>query len=225
MPIVSLFGRVIALDLRGHGESESTEGVYTMGMHAEDCMALLNACDAREPVILCGLSMGGYVAFEFVRRHPGRVAGLVLAATRASSDSEQTKAQREASRELLRREGVVAVVEELLPRLVSERTRNRNPKTVERLRRMMKKTSRQAIAGLEGMKHRVDMRSSLAGIHVPTLILHGREDALIPLAEAESIRLRISGSVMEIYDNAGHLLNVEQPNRFNESVSAFLQRL
>ena len=79
--------RVLALDLRGHGGSDPGPGPYSMSVLADDCRGFLDALGIARPVVLGGLSMGGYVAFEFYRKYPQRIAGLILAATRAGADS------------------------------------------------------------------------------------------------------------------------------------------
>lgn len=218
--------RLLAPDLRGHGDSEATPGPYTMEMLADDCMALLEAREVTEPVIVCGLSMGGYVTLQIVRKFPERVAAVVLAATRASADSPEGRAARDADIALVRAEGVEAVIEKMLPRLLSPATLQRKPKVVELVRRTMSKTSVQGVIGdLEGMKERPDMLAELGRIDKPALVIHGRADTLIPLAEAEALRDAVPGASLEVLDDAAHLVNVEQPTKFNEAVLAFQRRV
>ena len=92
---LSDIARLIAPDLRGHGQTDPTDPPYSMGLFAEDCANLLDQLGMTGPVVVGGLSMGGYVAFEFARRYPERVAGLILAATRAGADSPEVKDARD----------------------------------------------------------------------------------------------------------------------------------
>lgn len=218
--------RLIAPDLRGHGDSEDPAGSYTMELHADDCIALLDDRKVNEPVVVCGLSMGGYVAFQLLRKYPERVAGLVLAGTRASADSPEGRAARDADIELVRREGVDAVVAKMLPRLLRPQSSQSDSKVVDLVERTMRKTSVNGVAGdLEGMKQRPDVRPDLGGIDKPTLVIHGRDDAIVPLAEAEAVRAAVPGATIEVIADAGHLVNVEQPAAFNSALTAFHRRV
>lgn len=218
--------RILAPDLRGHGDSEYTPGPFTMEQHADDCAEFLKAHGVEEPVILCGLSMGGYASFQFVQKYPERVAGLVLAATRAAADDAEGKTARDAAIQRARAEGMGAVCAQMLPKLLTEHTRRQKPKVVELVERtILKNSADAAIADLEGMKQRPDMRASLAAIDVPTLILHGANDCLIPQVEAEAMRDAIPNAELHVLEGAAHLLNVEQPAAFNEKIKAFYRRV
>jgi pimeloyl-ACP methyl ester carboxylesterase len=218
--------QVLAPDLRGHGESEAIPGPYSMDTLAEDCHALLEALSVRRPVIVCGLSMGGYVALAYHRLHPDQVAGLVLAATRASADSAEGRANRDKLVALVRREGVQAVVDSMLPKMMAPQTYGQDQALVERVRQIMEQTSPEgAIGALLGMKERPDSTPMLADIGVPTLILHGSDDQLIPFKEAETMHEAIPYSQLRLLPDSGHLLNLEQPELFNQALRSFLDSL
>ena len=112
-------GRLIAPDLRGHGDSESVPGPYSMDQLADDCAALLDALEISEPVVVNGLSMGGYIAMAFARRYPARLAGLVLTATRSGTDTAAGKAGRDQAAQQAREQGVGSIVEGMLPKLLA----------------------------------------------------------------------------------------------------------
>jgi pimeloyl-ACP methyl ester carboxylesterase len=218
--------RVIAPDLRGHGGSDPASGPYSMDLHAEDCGALLDALRVTQPVVLCGLSMGGYVAFAFYRKYPERVAGLILAATRASADSPEGKANREKAMALAKENGVGAVAESMLPKMLSPKTYSSRPPLVARVKAMMETTSLEGVLGdLAGLRDRPDSTPTLVQINKPTLVLHGADDQLIPASEAEAIHAAIKGSQLKIIPDAGHLLSMEQPETFNEVVRGFVWAL
>lgn len=218
--------RVIAPDLRGHGASDPVAGEYTMDLLADDCVALLEELQVEDPVVVCGLSMGGYIAFSFYRRYPQRVAGLILAATRAKDDSPEARANRDRMAVKADEQGAAAIAGDLLPKMFSPRTLDANPELVERVKHMMASTSVQGIKGaLMGMKSRADSTPTLNKIDVPTLILHGKDDQLIPPQEAQDMHAAIQDSQLHVLPQAGHLLNLEQPELFNQAVRQFLPTL
>jgi 3-oxoadipate enol-lactonase len=218
--------RLLAPDLRGHGNSEATPGPYSMDMLADDCLVLLDSLGVKQPAVVCGLSMGGYAALAFARKYPSRLAGLILAATRAGADSAEGKTNREKMATRVREDGIQSVVLSMLPKMLAPKTYETNPALVERVKDIMEETSPQGmIAALLGMRDRPDATQSLGRIEVPVLILHGADDQLIPAAEAESMHSAVRGSRLEILPEAGHLLNMEQPELFNQAVRNFLAGL
>jgi pimeloyl-ACP methyl ester carboxylesterase len=218
--------RLLAPDLRGHGNSEATPGPYSMDMLADDCLVLLDSLGVKQPAVVCGLSMGGYAALAFARKYPSRLAGLILAATRAGADSAEGKTNREKMATRVREEGIQSVVLSMLPKMLAPKTYETNPALVERVKDIMEETSPQGmIAALLGMRDRPDATHSLERIEVPVLILHGADDQLIPVAEAESMHSAIKGSRLKVLPEAGHLLNMEQPELFNQAVRNFLAGL
>jgi pimeloyl-ACP methyl ester carboxylesterase len=215
---------LIAPDLRGHGESTSASGPYKMDLLAQDCHDLLDALGVRTPVVLCGLSMGGYVAFAFYRLFRERVAGMILAATRSGADSDQGRASRDAAANQAREGGPESIAASMLPKMMAPQTYKSKPELVEMVREMMAATSLEGILGdLMGMKSRPDSTPTLSKIDVPTLILHGAQDQILPLADAQAMEQGIPDARLEIIPEAGHLLNLEKPNRFNRAVLTYLK--
>ncbi|HZN09692.1 MAG TPA: alpha/beta hydrolase [Pyrinomonadaceae bacterium] len=214
--------RVVAPDLRGFGESDSSEGTATMARMAEDVAALMDAL-AIERAVIGGLSMGGYVALAFARMFPARVKALVLADTRAQADSEEGKQTRHQQAEKALSEGMAGIADAMLPKLLTPDTVSKRPELVKRVRDMMLKTKPDgAAAALLGMAERDDQTEFISSIRVPALILVGREDAITPVADSEKMQSRIEGSRLVVIENAGHVSNLEQTEQFNDALLGFL---
>jgi pimeloyl-ACP methyl ester carboxylesterase len=174
-------------------------------------------------VVLGGLSMGGYVAFAFCRRHAELLNGLILSATRPDSDSDETKANRARLAELARRAGSSAVAEEVLPGLLAATTRDQRPEVVDALRAMMTAQTPEAIASaLSAMSDRADSRSLLPEIRLPVLVTGGTEDSLTPPGQIEEWAAEIPGAHLAFIPAAGHVANLERPDDFNALVTEFL---
>ncbi len=214
--------RVVAPDLRGFGESDSSEGTATMARMAEDVAALMDAL-AIEQAVIGGLSMGGYVALAFARMFPARVKALVLADTRAQADTEEGKQTRHQQAEKALSEGMAGIADAMLPKLLTPDTVSKRPELVKRVRDMMLKTKPGgAAAALLGMAERDDQTEFISSIRVPALILVGREDAITPVADSEKMQSRIEGSRLVVIENAGHVSNLEQTEQFNDALLGFL---
>lgn len=226
---LSNLARVIAPDLRGHGDStsiKSTGEKYPpnfMETLADDCAQLLDVLEIDQPVILCGLSMGGYISFSFYRKYPQRVGGLILAATRSSADSPAARENRIKAINILKSSGSEPVIDSMLPMLLSPTTLVNNPALVDSVKEMMRSVALEGMIGdLMGMMERQDSTPLLADIHVPTLVVMGEDDQIIPRSEAEGMQARISNSKLVLLPQAGHLVNLEQPELFNEAVRSFI---
>lgn len=222
---LSDIARAIAPDLRGHGESSPVPGPYNMDQLAGDLAELLDTLGITQPVVLCGLSMGGYVSFAFYRNYPGRVAGLILAATRAKPDTPEGKANRDKTAEKAREEGVRPVVDGMIGKLFAPQTYRQNPALVEEVRTMMEGTSQAGMIGaLMAMKERPDSTPTLREIQPAALIIHGREDQIVPLEEARQMQAEIPEARLVEIPDAGHLVNLEQPEAFNHAVRDYLEQ-
>ncbi len=214
--------RVVRFDDRGFGDSPPGDGPLTMELIADDAAALLDHLGIKRAIVT-GCSMGGYAAFAFVRRHPKRLAGLVLQDTRATPDTEEARAGRTTLATRVLEEGTAAAADAFLPKLVGETTKRENPDLVVGLRDRVLGTSPQGIAqALRGLGARADSRKTLAEIRVPTLVVVGEEDVLTPPAEAEAMAAAIGGSRLEVIPGAGHLSNLENPAAYNAALDRFL---
>ncbi|GIV95678.1 MAG: alpha/beta hydrolase [Herpetosiphonaceae bacterium] len=217
--------RILTPDLRGFGQSEAPEGSYTMDQQADDMRALLDQAGI-DKAVLCGLSMGGYIALAFARRYPDRLAGLILADTRAGADDEQGKQNRDRLAQLARDRGAAAVAGELLPKMFTTQTFEENPGLIASTRYLMESQPVNGIVGaLLGMRDRPDSTPMLGQIRVPALIIVGDQDQLTPLSHAQTLQQGIPGARLEQIENASHLSNMERPAAFNQVLRSFLDPL
>lgn len=214
--------RLIALDWRGFGESEITGTISTMELFADDVAALMDSLGMQQSV-LCGLSMGGYASFAFLRKYPERVNGLILADTRPGADTPEAQANRENVARMAETQGTGAIADLQVPRLLSEYTRQHHPEVEMRVRQMIESATTQGIAAASrGMAQRADSTDLLAHISCPTLVIVGEQDALTPPSVAQEYAAQIPGAQLAIITNAGHLSNLEQPEAFLQAIEGFL---
>lgn len=214
----------VAPDLRGFGLSDVPASGWTMADHADDLVALLEQAGAGRAVV-CGLSMGGYVALEMVRRHPGKVRALILANTRGEADSAEGKQQRDKTIESVRDRGPATLVDSMLLKLLSPKTAKDQPAIVDHVRSMINETSTEgALAAIVGLRDRKDSTDLLSNIKLPTLVIAGEDDAIIPV-EVQRGLTRIPGARFEVIAGAGHLSPLEQPEAFNRVVANFLSSI
>ncbi|MDA0988429.1 MAG: alpha/beta fold hydrolase [Chloroflexi bacterium] len=214
--------RIITPDLRGHGESQVTQGPYTMELLADDLNGFLDALNLQQ-VVLGGFSMGGYAVFSFYRKYPERVNSLMLLDTRPQPDSEDGKKGREDMAQLAEREGAGPIAERLIPRLLSPNTVANRQDVVNTVNAMITNCPVEGIAGdLRGMALRGDSSDLLSKINVPTLIVVGDQDAITPPAESQSMASIISNATLVEVSGAGHISNLENPDEFNQAIHDFL---
>ena len=214
--------RVIAIDLPGFGES-SVDAGFTIDSAADRVAELLHELKLPK-VAVGGLSMGGYVALAFARRHAAMLSNLILADTRCEPDDAVGKDNRNRLIKLTEEFGPSKVYEVMLPKVLSAGTQANQPKTLEFVRRLAaKQTGPGVIGGLVALRDRPDATPELAKIDVPTLILVGEDDAITPPALSEAMAKQISGSKLVRIPEAGHLSNVENPAAFNNAIAGFLK--
>jgi pimeloyl-ACP methyl ester carboxylesterase len=216
--------RVVAPDLRGFGSAPPAPPL-TLEQFADDLAGVLDGLGVRRAVV-CGLSMGGYVALALWRRHPERVRALVLADTRAGADDEAQRARRVALAETARREGAAAVAESQLAGALGRTTREGDPARAEALRALMAAASVEGIVGaLDAMRARPDSTPILPTISVPTLVIVGAEDVLTPPKEARALAAAIPGAALVELPAAGHVSAWERPEAFADALVGFVAGL
>jgi len=204
-------------------QAEAYRTVLTMASMAHAVAASMDELNI-DRVIICGLSMGAYVAFEFVHLFANRIHALVLAGARTQGPDEDEKQSREQQARRILTEGMAFVADAMLPNLLAPRTLAEKPDVVSRVREMILRTdARGAAAAQRGMAARRDYSNDLADIDAPTLIIAGREDTIRKPEDAEYIQCGITNSRLESIDDAGHLMNLEQPEIFNRVLLGFIR--
>ena len=218
--------RCIVPDLRGFGES--TGVAHDIDTFADDIAALLDQLEIEDAVI-CGLSMGGYIAMSMWRRHPGRVRALVLCDTKAGADTPEARTGRNDLIAKAKSEGAGAVAEAQIARMLGVDTHAERPEIVESMRAMMARQSTAAITGaLQALRDRPDSRETLGTITVPTLVLVGEDDVLTPPSEAEAMMALLPPAAhaqLELIAGAGHVSCMERPAAVTHALADFLATL
>ncbi len=224
--------RVIAPDLRGFGESNFLAGAgsnllaeprVSMEEFSDDMSAILDALGIFEPVTFCGLSMGGYVGWQFVRKYPDRLAKLVICDSRAAADTpEAAKGRAELAKKVLA-EGSQMAVEGMLAKLLAPASIKNQPDVVAAVLAMGGQATRQGVAAaLLGMAARPAMFDLLPKIQIPTLLIVGQEDAISTVDEMRGIAEKIPAAQLAVIPDSGHMTTIENPAAFNKALIEFL---
>jgi 3-oxoadipate enol-lactonase len=207
------------------GPLRGTRPTYAIDACADHVLALLDDLGIDRPVV-GGLSMGGYVTFGLLRRAPERASALILADTRPSGDSGERLAARHRTLDIIAVNGARGVADDMVPKLVSARTKAEKPAVVAELRRLIESQPAATIAdATRAMMTRPESTALLPSIRVPTLIVVGEDDTITTVADAEGMHAAIKGSSVVRIPGGGHMSNMEDPAAFNSAVRAFLRTL
>jgi 3-oxoadipate enol-lactonase len=211
--------RILTPDLPGFGASAPLDNEPSMDAYA-DAVASWAEQIGLERFVLAGHSMGGYITFAFVRRHPEMLSGLVLVSTRPGADSDVARENRLKQASEVKQRGPQVIVDAMLPKLLAP---EHDPALEDAVRQLTLRQSNEGIiAALRAMAARPDSTSTLEDIIVPTLVIAGSEDAIIPPTEGESMAGHIRGAGLVEVKRTGHLPMMEAPADFNQALREFL---
>jgi len=217
--------RTVAFDVRGLGQSELGSGQYTMETYVEDLVQLMDLLEIPQAV-LCGLSLGGYIALRCFEKYPERVSALVLSNTRSEADNNQGKLNRAESIFLLQSQGVEAFTRGFVPKFTGKTTQEQHPEVTQKITRMILSQEAAGIVSAQlAMISRTDTGHVLPNIQVPTLVIGVEEDPLIPAEQSKALAEKIPGAEFALIPQAGHMSNLENPEKFNEALLKFLRKL
>jgi 3-oxoadipate enol-lactonase len=213
--------RLIAYDLRGLGHSDLGSGEISIETHANDLVGLLNDLDIKKAVI-CGLSMGGYIALKAIEKYPQRFLGLVLCDTKCESDTEEGRQKRYDSIKKIKDEGIGSFADGFLKNVLSDKTLGNAAVVKDLKRRIVENHVEGIIAAQMAMAKRTDTTPVLKNIKVPTLVVVGEKDQVTPLKNAELLAMKIRNARLEIIKDAAHFSNIENSADFNDVLVDFL---
>ncbi len=218
--------RVLAPDLRGFGKSTGTGAIHHMHEFADDLSALLTALNISGPVTLCGLSMGGYIAFEFALRHSKKLNGLILCDTKATVDSDPVKQNRRDTAARVLSEGPDFLAEAMPEKLFSPYSFSNNPDLIRQTQTVIRNTQSTSIAAASlGMAERSDMTLQIQNIPVKTLVIVGEDDVITTIADMKFIAESLPNGSLSIIPQAGHMSPLENPGAVNPIIQDFLKHI
>lgn len=217
--------RAIAYDVRGHGDSGLSDGQFTIEFFVDDLLGLLDHLSV-DRAVLCGLSMGGYIALRALERSPDRFRGLILCDTRSEADTNEGKIKRSETIAAVKSRGVPAFADNFIKLLLAPTTLENNPVVVKQVRDMITANHPLGICGtLLALASRTDTTPALAAMNLPTLILVGEHDVLTPPDNARTMQSHLPQAELHVIPAAGHMSNLENPTDFNEKLLEFLEKL
>jgi len=218
--------RVLAPDFAGLGESDDrADDTLALDDYARDVLAIADHLHVTRTVV-CGVSLGGYVALALARLAPDRLRGLVLADTKAPADTPEAREGRGRMLEVLRERGVEGVADEMISKLLGTTTMAGRPELVAAVRAMIETNRPDGVRhAILRLRDRPDATPQLGRVQAPTLVVVGREDTVTPRADAETLQRGIPGAVLYEIPAAGHLASLEQPQAFDAALEPFLQPL
>lgn len=217
--------RLIACDIRGFGKSTDEESPLSIDLFAEDLIGLMDKLDI-DKAIVCGLSMGGFIALNALKRFPSRFEALVLCDTQCIADTMEVKEKRYKTIDEIKVDGATDFSEGFINKVFHKDSITNKKELVGQLRIVVFSNSQHIICqGLVALAERSETCSTLSEINIPTLIMCGREDEVTPLTQSELMHQNIKGSILQVIENAGHVSNLEQPQEFNKHLGSFLAAL
>ncbi|MFC1784721.1 alpha/beta fold hydrolase [Candidatus Neomarinimicrobiota bacterium] len=214
--------RVIAYDIRGYGNSDAGGDDFSIEIFVNDLLSLMDALKI-DKAILCGFSMGGYIALNAIENYPERFNALLLSDTNCTDDIPEAKEKRMKAIESIKGKGLEQYAEESLKKLFAPISFSKHIEEIAIVKEMIMETSKQSLfKTLHALAERTETCTKLHEIKVPVLIMVGKEDEITPPDVALLMHEKIKSSTFHIIDHAGHLSNMENSKEFNKQLTEFL---
>ncbi|OFX38433.1 MAG: hypothetical protein A2X04_14705 [Bacteroidetes bacterium GWF2_41_9] len=214
--------RVIAYDIRGHGNTDAGSDSFSIELFVNDLLSMMDALMIKKP-ILCGFSMGGYIALNAIENYPECFNALLLCDTNCTEDIPEAKEKRMKSIKNIKEKGLEQYAEESLKKLFAPISFSKHMEEIAVVKEMIMKTSEQSLfKTLHALAERKETCTKLHQIKVPVLIIVGKEDEITPPDVAMLMHAKIKGSTIHIIDHAGHLSNMENSGEFNNQLTGFI---
>jgi 3-oxoadipate enol-lactonase len=214
--------RVIAYDVRGHGDSDAGTDAFSIDLFANDVINFMDELKI-DKTMLCGLSMGGYIALNAVNNNPDRFDALILCDTNCLADTPEVKEKRMQTIESIKKNGVEKFADESIKNLFAPESFSTKKAEITAVRNMIVNTTKKSLSEtLRAFYERKETRSKLKDFNLPTLIFVGKEDKVTPVAAAQLIHENIQESILCVLEHAGHLSNLENPTEFNKQFEEFV---
>jgi len=215
--------RVIAYDIRGHGNSDPGIGDFFIELFVKDLLHLMDYLSI-DKSILCGLSLGGYIALNAVLKHPDRFDGLILNDTQCIADTPGIKEKRRIAINSIKENGVEQYAAESIKNLFAPESFIKKENVIAGVKEMIINTPKQTLYNtLHALAERTETCSQLEEINIPVLIMVGKEDKITPMAAARQMHEQIQDSTLKIIPHAGHVSNLENSTAFNFHLVKFLE--
>ncbi|HEV8515478.1 MAG TPA: alpha/beta fold hydrolase [Cyclobacteriaceae bacterium] len=216
--------RVIAYDIRGHGNSDAGDAEISIDLFVNDLINLMDTLEL-DNAILCGLSMGGYIALRAIENYPERFEALILSDTQCAADTQEGKEKRLKAIKSIKENGVEKYADENINNLFAPESFTTRIKEIATVKNMILEMSVESLTGtLLALSRREETCSKLKDIKIPVLIMVGSEDKITPASAAQVMHERIQDSFLKAIAHAGHLSNLENPSVFNHHLKKFLFR-
>jgi 3-oxoadipate enol-lactonase len=213
--------RLLSVDIRGFGKSKDEETPLSIDLFGNDLIKFMDNLSI-EKAVICGFSMGGYIALDVIKRFPDRFEALILCDTQCIADTAEVKQKRLETIDEIKMNGVTGFNDGFIKKVFHKDSLKTKKELVKQLKSIVYANTPNIICqGLSALAERAETCSGLADINIPTLIICGREDSVTPLAQSEYMHEHIKGSVLKVIDHAGHVSNLEQPVAFNKHLGEF----
>ena len=213
----------IAIDVRGHGQSTMGHGFFSIDLFAKDLIEFMRKMELKNAII-CGVSMGGYIALRAHEFASDKFTALILSDTNSVSDNNEGKAKRFETIKTVLQHGNRTFAINFTSKVFSKRSLAHRQEEVELIKSSIRRNNIRSIcATLLALAARTDTTEHLKNIHVPTLLTWGTDDELTPIAQAEHLLEHLPNARLVEFDQCGHLPSLENPERFNEVMLEFLK--